>query len=535
MSSPNGSAAAIDAAPEKLFDRRMIQISSVVIIGIIMSILDTTIVNVALDTLARDFNTSLTSIQWVATGYLLALATVIPLTGWAADRFGTKRLFMVSIGLFVLGSALCGAAWSSGSLIFFRVLQGIGGGMIMPAGMTILTQAAGPQRVGRMMGLIGVPMLMAPIVGPILGGWLVDDFSWRWIFYVNVPIGAAALFMASRFLDADKPRPTEKLDVLGLAMLSPGLALFVYGLAETGPTGGFDSWKVWAPIIVGATLVISFIVHALRTSNALIDVKLFKNKTMAVSATTTFVLAGAFFGAMILMPLYYQIARGESALTAGLLIAPQGLGAAIMMPIAGKITDKYGAGRIVPFGSLLIIAGMLVLTQISSTTSYYELCAVLFVLGLGMGSTMMPAMSAAFGTMRHDEVPRATSALNVIQRVGGSIGVAVLSVILTHALTDNLSSIAPGGKVSGGLEAAQSIPASAQAQVAPLISDAFGHTYWWAVGMVVIMTIPSLFLPKHGSAENIRRMQAEDDAAAAELEKAELEGNRLIDSALIEV
>jgi MFS family permease len=148
---------------------------------------------------------------------------------------------------------LCGAAWSSGSLIFFRVLQGIGGGMIMPAGMTILTQAAGPQRVGRMMGIIGIPMLMAPIVGPILGGWLVDDFSWRWIFYVNVPIGAAALFMAQRFLDTDKPRPTERLDVLGLAMLSPGLALFVYGLAETGPVGGFNDPKVWGPMIVGLT------------------------------------------------------------------------------------------------------------------------------------------------------------------------------------------------------------------------------------------------------------------------------------------
>jgi EmrB/QacA subfamily drug resistance transporter len=527
------SAAAVDAAPEKLFDRRLIQISSVVIIGIIMSILDTTIVNVALDTLARDFSTSLSSIQWVATGYLLALATVIPLTGWAADRFGTKRLFMVSIGLFVIGSALCGAAWSSGSLIFFRVLQGIGGGMIMPAGMTILTQAAGPQRVGRMMGIIGIPMLMAPIVGPILGGWLVDDFSWRWIFYVNVPIGAAALYMAHRFLDTDKPRPTERLDVLGLAMLSPGLALFVYGLAETGPVGGFDSPKVWGPMIVGAALIGSFIFHAIRTSNALIDVKLFKNKTMAVSATTTFVLAGAFFGAMILMPLYYQIVRGESAMMAGLLIAPQGLGAAIMMPIAGKITDKYGAGRIVPFGSLLIIAGMLTLTQITASTSYSVLIGVLFVMGLGMGSTMMPAMSAAFGTMRHDDVPRATSALNVIQRVGGAIGVAILSVILTHALTDNLSTIAPGGKVSGGLEAAQSVPAAVQGQVTPLIADAFGHTYWWAFGMVVLMTIPSLFLPKHGSAENIRRM-AEEDALDEELREGEIKAAELVDQALIE-
>src|SRR4051812_48880993 len=167
-------------APDKLFDRTLIGASIVVILGAFMTILDTTIVNVAIDKLSRDFHTSLTTIQWVATGYTLALATVIPLTGWAADRFGTKRLYLTSITLFVTGSILSGMAWSSASLIGFRVLQGLGGGMLMPAGMTILTQAAGPHRVGRVMAIIGVPMMLGPILGPVLGGWLVDDFSWRW-------------------------------------------------------------------------------------------------------------------------------------------------------------------------------------------------------------------------------------------------------------------------------------------------------------------------------------------------------------------
>src|SRR4051794_35043607 len=188
-------------------DRGVLLVASVVVLGAIMSILDVTVVNVAINTLARDFDTPLSTIQWVATGYTLALATVIPLTGWAADRFGTKRLYMISIFLFMAGSALAGAAWSSGSLIFFRVLQGFGGGMIMPAGMTILTRTAGPQRLGRVMAIIGVPMLLGPILGPILGGYLVDAASWRWIFFINLPIGIAALIASQRILARDVPQP----------------------------------------------------------------------------------------------------------------------------------------------------------------------------------------------------------------------------------------------------------------------------------------------------------------------------------------
>src|SRR4051812_39033385 len=183
------SSAPQNGSPSAALDRDLMLVASVVVLGAVMSILDTTVVNVAINTLAREFKTSLATIQWVATGYTLALATVIPLTGWAADRFGTKRLYLTSITLFVTGSILSGLAWSDVSLIFFRVLQGLGGGMLMPAGMTILTRAAGPQRVGRVMAIIGVPMMLGPILGPVLGGWLVDDFSWRWISSSTCPSG----------------------------------------------------------------------------------------------------------------------------------------------------------------------------------------------------------------------------------------------------------------------------------------------------------------------------------------------------------
>src|ERR1700760_2582027 len=245
-------AAAAPADPNAL-DRETLVVAAVVILGAVMSILDTTIVNVAIDRLSLDFHASLTTIQWVVTGYTLALAAVIPATGWAADRFGTKRIYLSSLALFMLGSALCAIATTAGELIAFRVLQGVGGGMIMPAVMTIMTKKAGPHRMGRVMGILGVPMLIAPIVGPILGGWLVDDVSWRWIFLINVPIGVVAFVLAQIVLDRDEPQPAHRLDWLGMALLSPGLAVFIYGLAESS-TYGFGSLRSWGPTAAGVLL-----------------------------------------------------------------------------------------------------------------------------------------------------------------------------------------------------------------------------------------------------------------------------------------
>jgi EmrB/QacA subfamily drug resistance transporter len=494
-------------------DKGVLAVAGVVVLGAVMSILDTTIVNVAIDSLSRDFHTSLSTIQWISTGYMLALATVIPLTGWAADRFGTKRLYILSIVLFLAGSALSGAAWSAGSLIAFRVLQGLGGGMIMPAGMTIMTRAAGPTRVGRVMSIVGVPMLLGPVLGPILGGWLVDDVSWRWIFYVNLPIGAIALPLAMRILPADRPQPSERLDVLGVALLSPGLAAFVYGLSETA-SNGVGAARAWAPMLAGAVLVTAFALHALRSTHPLIDLRLFKDRAVAASAMTTGFFGAAFFGAMLLLPLYYQVLRGASALDAGLLIAPQGIGAMVTMPIAGRLTDRTGAGRIVLVGLALTLAGTLVFTRVTASTSYWILGGALFLRGMGMGATMMPAMSAAFQTLSRGAVARATTALNIVQRVGGSLGIAILAVVLQHQITASVP--AANG---GGLSAAQNVPPALRAHVAPAIGSAFASTFWWAFALTAIAVVPALFLPRHLPASEERRDPApapeRDEEAAA--------------------
>jgi EmrB/QacA subfamily drug resistance transporter len=491
-------------APQGALDRKLLAVAGVVVLGAVMSILDTTVVNVAINTLARDFQTSLSTIQWIVTGYTLALATVIPLTGWGADRFGTKRLYMISIGLFIAGSALSGLAWSAESLIAFRVLQGLGGGMLMPAGMTILTRAAGPQRVGRVMAIMGVPMLLGPILGPILGGWLVDDVSWRWIFFINLPIGLIALAMSRRILPKDRPEPSERLDVLGLALLSPSLALIIYGLAQTN-AHSFGSGAVLVPTVVGIVLLASFIRHALRHSNPLIDLRLFANRTFSTASITLALMVISVFGALLLLPLYFQAVRGESALQSGLLLAPQGIGAMLMMPLAGQLTDKTGIGKIVLPGFLLVALSTLGLTQLQGDTSYVVISIDLFVMGLGMGLAMMPLFSGAMQTLRKAAVARASTTLNIIQQVAASIGTAVMSVLLTAALKDRL----PGAPEGGGLgQSGKGLPA----EIKDLMAEAFGHTYIWATVFVAIAFVAAWFLPRR-KPEPIEDEDADGDTA----------------------
>jgi len=479
-------------------DRGVLAVAMVVVLGAIMSILDITVVNVALKHLTEDFDAPLSTIQWVATGYTLALATVIPVTGWASARFGTKRLYMISIGLFVAGSALAGMAWSAESLILFRVLQGLGGGMIMPAGMTILTQAAGPSRVGKVMSIVGIPMLLGPIAGPILGGWLVDDVSWRWIFYINVPLGALALALAWRILKRDEPRPAERLDFPGLLLLSPGLAGLIYGLATGAEKSDFGRTDVLITTIGGVVLVLGFMVRALQrgNTNPLIDLRLFRRRSVAAASGTMVLFACAFFGAMLILPLYYQVVRGESAFSAGLLLAPQGFGAMVTMPIGGQLTDRVGPGKVVLGGLSIVVAGVaLFASQLTVDASYWGLGGALFVMGLGMGMTMMPTMSAAMQTLAHDEVPRASTALNIIQQVAGSIGTAFIAVLLT-AQMESRGLGGGGGGMAAEVPSGAQIPPQMIADIMNKLADAFQTTYWWSLALLALAFLPALLLPR---------------------------------------
>ena len=458
------------SADSDRIDAYVWRISAVVIVGSIMSILDTTIVNVALDTLGRELHSTIANIQWVVTGYMLALAAVIPVTGWAARRYGAKPVYIISLVLFVAGSALCGLATSATELVVFRVLQGIGGGMILPVGQLMMAEAAGPKRMGRVMSIVAVPAMLAPILGPTIGGLILDNTTWRWIFYVNLPIGLIAVVAAVRVLPTVARQRTENLDFLGLALMATGLPLITYGLAEIGVTGGFTSVKVIVPILLGLALVAAFVGHALRVPRPLLNVRLYRKPTFSSASVAMFCVGAALFGGMILLPLYWQSVRHEDVVVTGLLTAPQGLGAALAMPLSGRLTDRFGGGPIALFGVCVCALATIPFGLIGAHTSIVWLSVAMLVRGVGIGFAFMPAMAAAFAALDRSELSDATPQLNVLQRVGGSIGTAVLAVVLQRALVG-----------------AHSVGDAA---------SAYGTAFWVAAALTALAIVPCIILTR---------------------------------------
>jgi EmrB/QacA subfamily drug resistance transporter len=452
------------------------RIATVVVLGSIMSILDTTIVNVALDTLGRDLHSSLSDIQWVITGYMLSLAAVIPLTGWSARRFGAKQVYIVALIAFTVGSVLCGLSNSVAMLTLFRVLQGFGGGLLMPVGLLMMASAAGPQRMGRVMSITSIPTMVAPILGPMVGGLIVDNASWRWIFFVNVPVGIVALVAALRFLPHSDRSEAQPLDVRGLLLLSTGLPLLTYGLAEIGSTGKFLIPQVVIPSLVGIALITAFVFHALHKRFPLLDVRLYRRPTFAAASAVMFAMGGAVFGGMILLPLYLQQVRGLSAFETGLLLAPMGVGMIVVLPLIGRQVDRHGGGQFALAGLILTAISTIPFAYVGPNTSYWWLSAVMVVRGIGSGAVFMPSMTAAFASLKREELPDASPQINVVLRVGGSLGTALLAVVLQRAFINE-----------------------------PTPSDAFDVAFWWVVGLTLIAILPCIVLLR---AERTARREA---------------------------
>ncbi|MFD9728014.1 DHA2 family efflux MFS transporter permease subunit [Streptomyces sp. NPDC059072] len=460
-------AKAPESSPARL-DSGLLTLLGVMVLGGMMSYLDATIVNVGISTLGGEFKASLATIEWVTTGYLLAVALAIPLAGWALVRFGAKRMWLLGLTVFLLGSTLSAFAWNAESLIAFRVLQGLGGGMIDPIMMTVVAGAAGPERIGRVMGLISVPITLGPVVGPIVGGLLLDNLDWKWLFLVNIPFALAAIVLAVKVLPADPPPSGDPvpLDVLGVFLLSPGFAALVYALSQAG-AHGFGSTPVVIGLAVGIALFAGYAVHALRTDKTpLLDLRLFSSKGFTAGVTTMFLLGGGLFSLLFLLPLYYQQVHGHSVLQSGLLLAPLGLGTLIGMPLAGNLADRFGARVLVPSGALLIGAGALVFTQSGPDTSQVLLTVAQLAAGFGMGLVGAPTMGSVYRTVPGEAVAGATGAVFILNQIGASLGIAVVALIL-----------------QGGGEHA--VPTA----------DSFADAFWWAVAAAVVVFLAGLLLP----------------------------------------
>lgn len=432
------SAQRVEAAPQSgaTFSLRTIALPlAAIVLGIFMAILDNTVVNVALPTLEKFFKTDLHAIQWVVTGYMLAQATVIPLSGWLGDRFGAKRIFLVSITLFVLGSALCALAPSSALLITFRLLQGLGGGMLMPIGMSFIFRLSPPDKRGMVMSALGIPILLAPALGPILGGWLVEYADWRWIFLINVPIGVIAVLLGLRALpNLGAQRAVGALDTLGAVLAPLGFASVSYGISES-TTAGWTGTATLVSIAIGVAALIAFAFRELHIADPLLELRIFRSVDFSLAIITQWVGQAALFGALFLVPLFLQQVRGYGAFDTGLFMLPQALGAAAFMPIGGRLFDRIGPRVPVIIGLILVTVSTWFLAQITATTTGEGLRWVLAMRGAGMGMMMMPLNTHLLNSAPRNLISRVTSLTSALQNVVGSLAIATLATILQNQIT----------------------------------------------------------------------------------------------------
>jgi EmrB/QacA subfamily drug resistance transporter len=459
-------------AAEKL-DPAVVKTALILIVGAMAVIFDTTIVSVALHTLSVKLDTPVTTIQWVTTGYLLALGIAVPLSTWGLQRFGGKRLWMFSLAVFLVGSVGSSLAWDVGSLIGWRVVQGIGGGLMLPLMTTLIFQAAGGKSLGRLVTYVAMPALLGPILGPLIGGAILTHLSWRFMFWVNVPFCVIGIVLAWRYLDIAapaRPRPAAgkpRLDVPGLFLIAPGTSLVLVGLANAGTAAGFAHLDVIIPLAAGVALLAAFTGYALRKSHPLVEVRLLARRSVGSSSAVLFFSGFSLYGAMLLLPLYYQDVRGATALAAGVLLVPQGIGTLLSRTVLGSNIDRFGSRVIALAGFAIIAAATVPFALAGPHTSEWLLALWMVIRGFGLGAVTMPVMVASYIGLDKQQIPHSSVLTRTAQQIGGSFGTAVLAVILEGAIAAHPATLA----------------------------NAFHVAFWWAAGFSAVAVLLSLWLP----------------------------------------
>ncbi|MBH8597071.1 MULTISPECIES: MDR family MFS transporter [unclassified Thermoactinomyces] len=417
---------------EKL-PKGIISIAWILVFGALPPMLDTTIVNIAVNNLAKVFSASFVVTQWVVTGYVLALGIAVPFSGWMMRRFDGKKVYMSAMGLFLAGSLLCGLAWDMQSLIAFRALQGFASGIIIPTLTALIVQAAGSENLGRIMSIVGLPIVFGPIVGPVIGGLILQHLQWQWLFFVNLPIGVIAIFITKwklpKFEAVDKSAKLDWFGILLLAMLS---GMFVFGVTEIR-TQSMRATGILA-FVIGTVSLIAYLLYAWkRKDQALIPLDLFKSKNFSASFLSLFLAGFATNGPMLLFPMFFQNVRGLNVITSALWLIPQGVGTLVIRTLVGKMTDKFGARFVVLPSIGITIIATLPFVYFDAGTAQWLIWLVLFVRGIGVGGITIPVMSDSYVGLQKPQVPAASVATRIIQNVGAAFGSAILATVVSNA------------------------------------------------------------------------------------------------------
>ncbi len=426
----------------------------VFVFGLFMELLDMTIVNVAIPDLANEFDATTTEVQWVVTGYLLSLAVVIPVSGWLGDRFGTKKIFMLALFLFTSASLACGLAWSIESLIFFRVLQGVGGGMLTPVGTAMLFRAFPPHERARASSILMIPMVVAPASGPVIGGFLVEYYDWRWIFLINVPVGILGFAFAGMFLREEKQDNPGRLDVPGVILASVGLGTLMYALAESGERGLGDP-TVLALGAAGLVTLAAFAIVELRTAEPMIDMRLFQNRLFSATNVVQFVGFAGLMGGLFLLPLVLQspATMGLGAFESGLTTFPQAIGVVTMVQVSSRLYPRVGPRRLLMIGLGGVSLTMLTFVWLDTDTNLWFVRGAMFARGCFFSFLLVSLQTATFATISPAMMGRASAISSAGRQVGASFGVALLATVLTSRLTHYGGGLEPGSNTAATFDA----------------------------------------------------------------------------------
>ncbi len=435
----------------------------VIVFGAFASGLDASLANIGLDTIRSDLHTTLDLVQWVSSGYLLALAVSLPLCGWLGRKVGVGRLWLCALAAFTLASGLCAAAPTIDALIALRVIQGLAAGLLIPAGQTILGQAVGPGRLGRVMATLGIAVTVAPALGPVVGGLVLHWLSWPWLFLINLPIGAIGLALGWRLVPRGQVGAAPALDWRGYAYIGVGLPLMVYALTGWGSTGTVTTPLVLVPLVLGVLALATFGLRTRHRAHPLMDLRLYRNPVYAAASGATAFTGAVLFGAGLVFALYFQILHGDSVVTTGLLLLSLGAGTALVLPLSGRLTDRYGGGVVSVWGTLLSVAALIPFAFLSAGANPILLQGLLVLLGMATALAAVPPGIAAYKTVHAEQLPDATTQVNILQRIGGALGAALFAVILGRGLPDDALS-------------------------------AFHTTFWWLSGASIVSLAWSLWL-----------------------------------------